>query len=461
VSAGREGSSFRDPDGFIFERGRVLYRQVNPSYRDDWQMLIDSGLYRDLTRDGLLVEHEEVDATLSPEPPAWKVLRPERVAFVSYPYEWSFSQLKAAALLTLRVQREAMKRGMSLKDASAYNVQLHEGRLLFIDTLSFERYEETRPWAAYGQFCRQFLAPLALVAKVDVRLGGLLRLHLDGVPLDLASRLLPARTRWSVGVGLHIHMHSRSRARPGDAPERVARAATGFDRRKLEALLASLETTVLALDWRPGGSDWSDYYDATHDYGAEGLEQKAALVRALVGELRPRTVWDLGANTGRFSRVAAEAGASTVVAWDVDPHCVEANYRELVRRSERAIVPLLLDLTNPSPALGWANAERKSLAERGPADALLALGLIHHLALANNVPLERIAEFLSGLGRSLIVEWVPKEDSQVQRMLATREDIFRTYEQCSFEKAFGNRFEISKEVPESGTSRTLYLMKTR
>jgi len=457
----RDGASFRDPSGFVFEHQGEVLRQVNPVYANDYDRLLASGLYERLVGERLLLPHTEVEPRPETGVPAHRVLRPEQLAFVGYPYEWCFGQLRDAALLTLRVQAEAMQRGMSLKDASAYNAQLHGGRVVFIDTLSFERYVESEPWVAYRQFCQQFLAPLALVAHRDVRLAGLSRLFIDGVPLDLASELLPRRTRWSVGLGLHVHLHARSQAKHADSPAAVERARGRFTRRKLEALLHSLESAVRALSWRGGDSAWSDYYEANHNYGDAGLEAKERLVGELLDAVRPRTVWDLGANTGRFSRIAVRAGARTVVSWDLDPACVEANYRQVVRAQETAVVPLVADLTNPSPGLGWAGAERRSFADRGPADAVLALGLVHHLAIGNNVPLEEVAAYFARLARDLVVEWIPKQDSQVQRMLASRQDVFPRYDEAHFEQDFGRRFEIVRRVAEPGTARSLYLLRAR
>ena len=203
-------SSFRDPGGFLFRREGSLYRQVNRACAEDFQLLESSGLAASLREAGLLIPHVEADV----EPPrpdiAFRVIRPEPVPFISYPYEWSFSQLKDAALTTLRIQKIALRHGMILKDASAYNIQFHRGRPVLIDTLSFTRYEEGQPWVAYRQFCQHFLAPLALMAYRDVRLSALLRTEIDGVPLDLAAGLLPWRTRLKPGLLMHLHVHAAS-----------------------------------------------------------------------------------------------------------------------------------------------------------------------------------------------------------------------------------------------------------
>jgi ribosomal protein L11 methylase PrmA len=456
-SNGAVPGSFRDPSGFVFERDGTLYRQVDERYREHYDLLVSSGLYDALTARGALVAHAEAPIELASAPGAYKVLEPERIPFVSYPYEWCFGQLKAAALLTLEIARTALDHGMVLKDASAYNVQFTGAVPVFIDTLSFETYREGEPWIAYRQFCQHFLAPLALMSRVDVRLSGLLKSHLDGVPLDLASALLPGRTKLSFRYLTHIHLHARSQRAFADRPVRAREVRVG--KLAVIGLVESLAKAVAALDWEPAGTEWADYYENTN-YATESMGSKEALVASYVERAAPRTVWDLGANRGVFSRIASRAGAYTV-AFDVDPAAVEKNFRRGATEKDRTVLPLVLDATNPSPALGWENDERSSLVARGPADAVLALALVHHLAIGNNVPLDRVASFLARLGRWLVVELVPKEDSQVERLLASREDVFPDYHREGFESAFGERFEIVDSSPVEGTARTLYLMKTR
>src|SRR4030042_2240552 len=206
-------ASFRDPSGFVFRQDGSIYRQINATYKEDYDHLIDCGLRKTLVEAGVLIRHEEVAFESARPEMAYKLVKPEPVPFISHPYEWSFSALKDAALTTLHIQRKALDFGMSLKDCSAYNIQFMKGKPVFIDTLSFEKYREGKPWVAYRQFCQHFLAPLALMSHRDVRLGQLSRVHLDGVPLDLASRLLPRRTRLSFSLLFHIHMHARSQSR--------------------------------------------------------------------------------------------------------------------------------------------------------------------------------------------------------------------------------------------------------
>ncbi len=447
-------SSFRDPSGFVFEREGRLYRQVNSVYKDHYDRLLSSGLYKALTEQGLLVLHDEVD--ISPPDPqlAYKIIKPRLVSFISYPYEWCFTQLKEAALAVLKIQKTAFDFGMSLKDASAFNIQFEDGRPLLVDTLSFEKLQ-LKPWVAYRQFCQHFLNPLLLIAYKDFDLNQLSRVFIDGIPMSLASRLLPLRTRLRPSLASHVHLHALSQkyfsAKTVSPRERRVRPVS------LAGLVASLESLVRRLNFRQKKTEWAHYYQETN-YTAEGFEQKKKIVEEFLDVINPDAVWDLGANTGVFSRLASRRGIKTV-AFDVDFIAVELNYRDCLNKNEKNILPLLMDLTNPSPAIGWNNRERKSLLERGPADAAMALALLHHLAISNNLPFLKIAEFLSRACRWLIIEFVPKTDSQVQRLLATREDIFGHYTQPEFEREFGRFFEIAKVVPIKDTERTLYLMK--
>ncbi len=449
-------ASFRDPSGFLFSRNGILYRQINRAYAEDYARLMDSGLYERLVKAGLLIPHVEVEqAGTGAE--AFKVVQPERVPFISYPYEWSFSQLKDAALATLSIHKRALKAGMSLKDASAYNVQFVRGKATLIDTLSFEVYKEGEPWVAYRQFCQHFLAPLALMAYRDVRLSQLLRVYIDGVPLDLASELLPARTKWNFGLLTHIHIHAGAQKRYSDKAVEPRKGA--MSQQAMVGLIESLEATVKKLTWKPTGTEWGDYYNNTN-YSDQSFEHKKQLVRDWSAEKKPAMVWDLGGNTGVFSREAAASGAY-VVSFDIDPAAVEQNYRMVKTNKEQTVLPLVLDLTNPSPALGWDHAERDSFGGRGPADMALALAVIHHLAISNNVPLPQLADFFAARAKWLVIEFVPKSDSQVKKLLASRKDIFPDYTREGFEAAFSGRFIIHKSELVRDSERVLYLMEAK
>lgn len=471
-------SSFRDPSGSLFWHEGTLYRHVNESYRQHYDTLLSNGLYQSLVDQNLLIPHAEVDAdyfsTKSASPPvtntntAYKVLKPEQLAFISYPYEWSFSQLQAAALATLDIQLAALDQQMTLKDASAYNIQFHNGNALLIDTLSFEQYEDGQAWIAYRQFCQHFLAPLALAHYRDIRLLQLFRIHLDGVPLDLASRLLPkrSRARWSILTHIHLHAATQRHFADQSAPESddVGSPVTDKPKRKIPqrsliAMIMGLRRAVERLSWQPAGTEWADYYNNTN-YSDSAFDAKRKFVDDVLSEADPSTVWDLGANDGTFSRLAS-AQQRHVVAFDIDPSAVEKNYLAVRANDDKFLLPLVLDLTNPSPAIGWACKERDSLADRGDVDCVMALALIHHLAISNNVPLNLIASYFAELGDALIIEFVPKSDSQVARLLATREDVFPNYHRDGFIHAFEQHFTTIRSFPVPQSEREIYFMRRR
>lgn len=449
--------SFRDPSGFLFSESGTLYRQVNAAYRENYDHLLGSGLYDRLVDEGSLVRHTEASLDLARNGQAYKVLRPRRIHYVSYPYEWAFSQLKDAALLTLSIQQIALEHGMWLKDASAYNVQWDDyARPVLIDTLSFERYPEGRPWVAYRQFCQHFVAPLALIHHGDVRASLLSRIFIDGVPLDFTSRLLPGRSWLSFALVTHVHLHARAQRRYADATGAAGKAPQ-LSRRSLLALLGNLESAIRGFAWQPAGTEWADYYSATN-YTSAASASKRRNVEACLERVRPESVWDLGGNVGVYSRLASSRGIPTI-CFDLDPAAVEKNYRKVREDAESNLLPLVLDLTNPSPSIGWANEERMSLLDRGPAGMVFALALIHHLAVGNNVPLSRVAAFFASMSEWLLIEFVPKTDSQVKRLLSSREDIFTDYHEEGFRSAFSRYFSIEGEMPVESSERTLYLMR--
>lgn len=442
--------SFRDPSGIVFRKNGVIYRKLYPSYQDDYNLLINSGLYATLIKDNLLIPHEEVRTML---------IKPEIVPFISYPYEWSFSQLKHAALLTLQIQKRALEQDMSLKDSSSYNIQFWKGKPILIDTFSFEKYEEGQPWVAYKQFCQHFLAPLSLMSCKDVRLNQLLRIYIDGIPLDLTSALLPLTTYLNFPLLTHIHLHAKGMKRYSNQGKDYKQKNLRVNKLSLLGLLDSLESVVKSLNYNFARSEWGNYYSNTN-YSKQGFEHKSMVIEKLLKKANPKIVWDLGANTGVFSRIASNMKILTI-SFDNDIQAVERNYLQCLEDKETNILPLVLDLTNPSPAIGWQNKERDSLEQRGPADTVLALALVHHLAISNNLPLNKMAEFFKNICKSLIIEFVPKSDSNVRKMLAVRKDIFKNYTEDNFILEFKKLFIINQSVKIKDSHRTLFLMQRR
>ncbi len=444
-------SSFRDPSGFMFFHQGDLYRQVNPLAKADYDLMLSSGLYDYLAKKELLIPHETVDNI---HEGAYVTLKPKKLNFISYPYEWCFEQLKDAALLTLRIQKIALKHGMSLKDASAYNIQFLKGKAIFIDTLSFEAYEEGKAWDAYRQFCQHFLAPLALASYKDFRLTKLLSDFIDGIPLDLAATLLPKRTKFKFSIASHIHWHAKTQEKHASAAQDKKTKAK-ISKNGLLGIISNLSSTISKLKWKENETEWGDYYNNTN-YSDSSFEEKKQIIKSFLEKAKPTSLWDLGANDGTFSSIGAKMGIETI-AFDIDPIAVNKNYIQIRKNGEQNMLPILMDLTNPSAGIGWAHSERDNLVERSNADCIMALALVHHLAISNNLPLELIAKYFASLGKYLIIEFVPKSDSKVKTLLATREDIFPEYNYEGFEKAFSNYFNLVQKQAIEGSDRTVYL----
>jgi len=449
-------SSFRDPSGSLFFEDGVLYRKINKSYQENYEYFRSCGLYDDLIKRNLIIPHIEESPELAEKYNCYKIIRPEILPYVSYPYEWSFQQYKDCALLTLYLQKLALKYNMTLKDASAYNAQFYKGRPVLIDTLSFEKYNEGSPWIAYKQFCQHFLAPLSLSAYTDIRLTGLMKNYIDGIPLDLTSKLLPSKTKLKMPLLMHIHIHSKYQKKYSS--KTVESKKIRMSRTSLAALIDNLISIIKKLNWKYTDTEWGDYYNNTN-YSDTAFETKKTMVSEYLTKCSSKFVWDIGANSGEFSRLADSMGAD-VISFDIDPVAVNENYLK-VKKAKEKLLPLLLDVTNPSPSIGWNNDERLSFKERNTPDTIMALALIHHLAISNNLPLSKISDFFAAICHNLIIEFVPKTDSQVERLLATREDIFPDYNLEGFEKEFNEHFIIVEKKQIKGSERTLYLLKNR
>jgi len=449
-------ASYRDPSGFIFEHEGKIYRQVNKSYAASFEQLHNSGLYQQLVSKGDLIAHTETNINISGSRDWFTTLLPEQLPFISYPYEWCFDQLRDAALLTLSINRSSMEQGMILKDATPYNIQFLHGRPVFIDTLSFDRYEADQPWIAYRQFCENFLFPLYLEHYLGIDCIPWLRNYLDGIPVDTTARLLPWKSKWNLGVRLHVLLQNKiKQAGQGNGSQKIV-----FSKQKMLHLLQHLESIVANIKpGYPSQSNWSNYYEETI-LGQDYLKEKEKIFMKMLGLLNYSTVADLGANDGHFSTMLAKS-SKLVIAIDSDSRCINRLYQRCKTESVKNIVPLVNDLSNPSPSLGFNNKERESLGKRIKADLVVALALIHHLAISKNLPLPMLANYFSSFSPQLIIEFVPKEDEKLKQLLSGRRDIFDHYTKDDFEKSFSDYYTILASETIPGTGRVLYCMKRK
>lgn len=449
-----KNSSFRDPSGAVFTKNGSFYRSISDSYQKNYNCLLESGLYNKLVEEKLLISHQEVSM---PHLKKFKVIKPVQIPFISYPYEWCFSQLKDAALVTLKIQKIALDYGMCLKDASAYNIQFIQGKPVLIDTLSFERYIEGQPWVAYRQFCMHFLAPLLLMSYKNIGLNKLLQFYIDGVPLNLVSALLPTRALIRPAVLAHIYLHSKAETYFGYKKTKTGKNI--LKKISLVGLIENLESLISSLKLKDKQSLWSDYYQK-NNYTKNSMQTKTKIVSRMIQKVKPKITWDLGSNTGIFSHLASKY-CKLVVSLDFDPLAVESNYLHCKKNNTINCFPLVCDLTNPSPPIGWSNEERMSLTQRGPADLAISLALIHHLAISHNIPFNLIAGWLKKLCKDLIIEFIPKEDSQVKLLLQNRQDIFYDYNQDNFEFSFSKDFTIQEKRNILACKRYIYLMRAK
>ncbi|MFI5151877.1 MAG: hypothetical protein ACHQET_01005 [Chitinophagales bacterium] len=450
-------ASYRDPSGFVFQIEGKYYRQVNQSYASDYDHLKSSGLYRTLIEKKILIEHQEIEEHLTGSQALYKTLFPTQLTFISYPYEWSFDQLKDAALLTLRILKIAVNHGMILKDATPYNVQFYDGKPIFIDTLSFEKHDPAKPWIAYRQFCECFLFPLLLEHYLVADMQKLLAVFLDGIPVKTTASLLPARSKLKMSTWLHVYLQQSVSGRKANQ----SKARDSFSKEKLIRLIDHLKSSIHSLNFKDKlKSTWNNYYSETI-LSKSYLSEKEKIFRDFLQKAGQGTVLDLGANDGYFSSIAAERNP-LVIAADFDSKCINRLYLSTKEKKQKNIIPICIDISNPSPALGFRNAEREPFLKRAKSETVLALALIHHLVLSKNIPLADLAEqFMELTHKSLIIEFVPIQDEKAQQLIENKSNYHMPYDPQTFEERFNRYFSIEKKALIPGTDRILYMMKKR
>jgi len=443
----------------VFTTPEGVFRVLSAAGLEEWEALAASALWRELQEERRVVATEPArldapPALLATQPAG--VLRHERMPFISYPYEWPFSMLKDAALFQLELNRRALGEDIALKDASPYNVQWRGTTPVFVDVGSFERLRPDEPWAGYRQFCMLFLYPLMLQAYKDLPFHAALRGSLDGIPPHDARAIL-AGERFRKGVVANVLLHARLEARyasvEGREVKRELRRA-GFGKELLAANFGKLEKLVRRLEWKAGETAWTGYgEDNTYDDAAAA--RKAEFVRAAAARRRVPVAWDVGANDGRYARIAAES-ADLVVALDADHATADALYRRLREEGREDVLPLVMSVTDPSPDLGWRGRERASLERRGTPELVLCLAVVHHVCITGNVPLRELLDWLRSLDAALVIEFPDRSDPMVQRLLGgKREGSNPDYETAAFERALHETFTVDRTERVSET-RMLY-----
>jgi hypothetical protein len=455
-----EPGSFRDRTARIFYHDGKIFRGLTETALKEWQALSATSFYRRFSSSGAIVPTEQRNLSSIPfgsSNEQWAgVLEHEKLPFISYPYEWSFEMLRDAALLQLDLVLAGLDEGIGLKDASAYNVQWRGVTPVFVDVASFYTRTEGEPWIGYRQFCQMFLYPLLLQAYRDVPFQPWMRGNIDGMDAEVCLNLLSARDYLRGGVLAHVYLQAKAQ-KAYNSTTRDVRAdlnKAGFDRRIIKANAERLRALVAGLQWKPKQSTWSDYLKCGH-YEASDAAQKRDFVSTVASSRDWKMAWDIGCNVGVFSRIVA-GRARTVVAMDADHLAVDKLY--LALKSERVtnILPLVVNVTDPSPNLGWRNMERKCINERGQPDLVLALALIHHVVIGGNIPLAEFVQWLRDLGGDLVIEFVTRKDPMVATLLRNKEDHYSDYDEQVFERELSSRFRIARREPLGSGTRVMY-----
>ena len=459
-----EPGSFRDPDTRVFRHNGVIFRCLTPRALKDWNQLTSTDFFGRVSLDGTLILTEQMtDFTDLPhlEPKWTAVLKHQTVPFISYPYEWPFSMLKDAALLQLDLMLAALEERMTLKDATPFNIQWIGSRPTFIDVSSFTRYEPGDPWAGYRQFCQQFLYPLFLQAHKNIPFHPWLRGSLEGITPETYRSMLSGRDYLRPGVLTHVYLQAKAQARYESSDLNIRRdlRAAGFSAALIKNNVARLRQTIEYLHWKPIRSTWSEY-DRQHPYDDVDRQGKSNFVSQALARRRWSLVLDLGCNTGTYSRMAAKH-AEHVLALDADHVVIDRLYRALKEQGDSTILPLVVDIVDPSPGLGWRGRERQPFSDRGSPELILCLALIHHLVIGRNIPLSELIAWLAGFGADLIIEFVDRRDPMVNRLLRNREGQEFEYSTSAVEAALTQCFSVvTHKTLESGT-RTLYYAQAK
>jgi hypothetical protein len=457
-----DSGSFRDPSSRVWHDGDRVLRGLDETAAANFAATAATTFFRDATADGRIIATAGVDEP-SPDGRRWAaVLEHERIPVVTYPHEWSFAMLRDAALLTLRLVREAIDEGITTKDATSYNTAFIGARPVFIDVPSFEPYRNGEPWWGYRQFCQLFLYPLMFTAYKDLPHQPWLRGSVDGITPEHAHRVLEGRRSGHKGYLSHVWLHAKADRRFTDSSAETVgeMKKAGYTRELYIATIDRLITLVDGLEWNRSESTWADYSTRAH-YQSKELILKGDFVRTVAGRQRRGQVWDIGANDGMFSRIAA-AQADLVLAMDADDLVVDRLYRELRDDGSEGIVPMVVNFADPTPGIGWNGTERPPLNARSKPDLVLALAVIHHLALTHNVPTAAILDTFVALDSEIILEIPTENDPMVKTLKGhKRAGTHDDYTLAVIEGQIDERFDVRERAELPGGTRVLFHLAPR
>ena len=452
----RNTSSFRDPSGYVFIENDTVKRVVNPIYFEQYNQLTSSGFYQNLFDKKYLISHKEVSKTDSEI-----IIEASKIPFINYPYEWSFLQYKHAALLTLKIQKLCLEHNFTLKDASAFNITFHEGKPIFIDTLSFDFYQENNPWLAYKQFIMHFLGPLVLAKYFGQDHLKTLSHHLEGISLQKLSKLLPFKSFFNLTILTNIHLLAKYDKKYESDKKTVNNNLSKVSQLKLVDGLYDFISNLSINE----NTEWDNYYKQTN-YNEKAYQLKKEFTKDWFSSINGNSLIDIGGNDGTFSRELKDSANFIIVA-DVDPNAVEQNYRQIVKNKEKSILPIVVDVLNPAANYGFNNKERFSFIDRVKdcnLDGCLALAVIHHITLSGNIPFSLSAQFFSKMAPNLLIEFPTRTDSWVQFLLDSKREFkghFDFYNEENFEKEYAVYFEIINKEKITSSERILYSLKRR
>lgn len=449
-----ELSSFRDPDAVLEFDENFYYRKISENYLPNYLFFKDSGLKDRLIGEGWVLPFEEITDENPKGGFAKQVIRTKKIPFVSYPYEWTFSQFKAAALLTLKINLLALEYGMILKDASMFNIQFIGCKPVHIDLSSFEVYDRNRPWKAYYQFCRHFYGPLFLASKKSDFLPKLLLYFIDGIPLKETISIGRGLSLLHPGPFLHLYLHSFGEGRINKDKRPKTLKSTS-----LVHLLMHMMDSIEGLPYRKKKTVW-DNYNQRNNYVDTGKADKARIIKDFLNDVEGECALDLGCNDGFYSNLLVEKGFYTI-AVDIDERAIDKAFNDHFNKNSTNLHPLHINLANPSPSLGWNLTERKSFWSRCHVDVIQALAIIHHLVITYDIDLQKVAELFGRHARFLIIEFIEPEDSQVQILLSGKGHRSLQYNKTIFERSFGIFFNLKSKVVIQGMKRELFFYERK